>query len=129
MAKQSQTIHRCTERVQERRTASAKTHADEQYAEPMAVSGVRLTVAKLARQEDVEEARVQAARDAFWTLLRGGREYGLTHADVVRAILRPAFQRRHGCDCPSCKARRGDTLHAAASFEQTPVKEGGALES
>ncbi len=125
MAQQSQTIHRCTERGHERKAVSAKGRADEQRAEPMAVSEVRLTVAQLARQEDVAEARVEAARDAFWNICRRGREYGLTHADVVRAILRPAFQRRRGCDCPSCKARRGDTLHADASSDPTPVEEGG----
>ncbi len=103
----------------------AKGRADDQCAEPMAVSEVRLTVAQLARQEDVTEARVRAARDAFWNICRRGREYGLTQADVVRAILRPVFQRTRGCDCPTCKARRGETLQSCASSEPTPVEEGG----
>ena len=129
MAQQSQTIHRCTERGHVRKTVSAKGRAEEQRAEPMTVSEVRLTVAQLARQEDVTEARVEAARDAFWNICRRGGEYGLTHADVVRAILRPVFQRRRGCDCPTCKTRRAETLQAGARSEPTPVEEGGEAQS
>ena len=129
MAQQSQMIHRCTERVHERKGATAKGRDDEQRAEPMAVSEVRLIVAQLARQEHVAEARARSAHDALWTMCRCGGAYGLTHADVVRAILRPAFQRRRGCNCPACKARRGETLQTDASSDPTPVQEGGEAKS
>ena len=36
------------------------------------------------------------------------KENGFTDADVVRAILRPIFSKTKGCDCYSCKARRGE---------------------
>lgn len=129
MAQQTQTIHRCIERVHERKAVIAKGRAGERCAESMEVSEVRLTVAQLVRQEDVAEAQVQAARDALWTICRHGGEYGLTHADVVRAILRPVFQRRRGCDCPTCKARRGEMLQAGASSESAPVEKGGEAKS
>ncbi len=129
MAQQTQTKRRRTEQVHERRAVIAEGRARERYAESREVSEVRLTVAQLVRQVDVEEDRVQAARDAFWTICHHGEEYGLTHADVVRAILRPVFQRRRGCDCPTCKARRGEMLQAGASSESTPAKKGGEAKS
>ena len=34
--------------------------------------------------------------------------YGLTEADVVRALLRPLLAPRRHCNCWSCRTRRGD---------------------
>ena len=54
----------------------------------------------------VEEAASEALRS-----LRGEVVgYGFSEADVIRAILRPAFERKRGCDCPSCASRRDGQL-------------------
>ena len=50
---------------------------------------------------------VQVAHDTVQTMCQEAARYGLTTADVVRAIFRPVFERKRSCNCPTCKARRG----------------------
>ena len=50
----------------------------------------------------------QAARESLQAMCQEAEEYGLTTADLVRALLRPVFEERRSCDCPICKARRNE---------------------
>lgn len=74
----------------------------------MEISEIHAIVARVVREESVSHEVVQAARNTVQSLCQEAEEYGLTPADVVRAVLHPVFQRNRGCDCPTCKARRND---------------------
>ena len=54
----------------------------------------------------VADKVIQLAYGTFQTMYREAIGYGLTEADVIRAVLYPSFERKRGCDCPTCKARR-----------------------
>ena len=79
------------------------------------LSEVRAMAAHLVRERPVPHHVVQVARDAVQGICDEAARYGLTTADVVRAVLRPVFEGRRGCDCPTCKDRRskadGEQLH------------------
>ena len=72
------------------------------------VSLVRDLVAQDVRGEPIPDFAALVARDALGTMFRAAAAHGLTAADVVRSVLRPVFERRRGCDCPTCAARRAD---------------------
>ena len=74
----------------------------------MEISEIRAIVARVVGEEPVSLEAVQAARNTVQTLCQEAEEYGLTTADVVRAVLHPVFERNRGCDCPTCKFRRNE---------------------
>ncbi len=74
----------------------------------MEISEIHAIVARVVREEPVSRDVVEAARNTVQTLCREAEEYGLTTADVVRAVLHPVFERFRGCDCWTCKARRDE---------------------
>ncbi len=63
----------------------------------------------------------QVARDTVQTMCQEAARYGLTTADVVRAILRPVFERKRSCDCPTCKARHSESDSQKPEQVGTPV--------
>ena len=77
-----------------------------QQIEAMSVSEIRGTIARVVREDPVPEDVGRAARESLWATLQEASLYGLTQADVLKAVLRPAFEKRRGCDCPACKHRR-----------------------
>ena len=88
-------------------------------AEMMDISEVRRIVKRVVREEPTPTDVVQAARDAVQTMCEEAAEYGLTPADIVIGVLRPVFEvveRKRGCNCPTCRARRDD------SAEEQPLQ-------
>ena len=75
-------------------------------AKLMDISQVRTTVSHMVRKQPISHDDVQNARRTLQVLCQEAAEYGLTTADVIRAVLRPGLEKKRGCDCPTCKARR-----------------------
>ena len=69
-----------------------------------------LEVRAIGRQfvsgQPVPQKATQLAQDTIQTMFREGTRCGLTEADVIKAILQPVFDKKRGCDCPTCKVRR-----------------------
>ena len=76
--------------------------------QPFKFSEVRAIAARAVREEPTPNDLIQAARESLQVMCQEAAEYGLTTADVVKALLRPVFEKRRSCDCPTCKANRGE---------------------
>ena len=74
----------------------------------MEISTVRATIKQLVHGQPVPDKVIQLARDTVKFMRQEASGYGLTEADVIRAVLLPSFERERGCDCPACKARRAE---------------------
>ncbi len=75
-------------------------------------SEVRRIVKRVVREDPTPWDVVQAARDAVQTMCWEAAQYGLTPADIVKGVLRPvfeAYEKKRGCNCPTCRARRNDS--------------------
>ena len=86
--------------------------------QPLKFSEVRAVAARSIQGVPTPNDLMQVARKSFQGMCQEAAEYGLTTADMVRALLRPVFEETRGCDCPICKARRdelGDILKLFAS--------------
>jgi len=77
-------------------------------AQPMGFSEVQATIKQVVQGQPVPDRVIQLARGRFQTMCQEAAGYGLTEADVIRAVLSPSFERKRGCNCPTCKARRGE---------------------
>ena len=87
--------------------------------EIMDISEVCRVVKRVIREEPTPMDVVQAARDAVQTMCEEAAKYGLTPADIVKGVLHPVFEvveRKRGCNCPTCRARRDD------SAEEQPLQ-------
>ena len=73
----------------------------------MEIDEVRCVAARFVQEELDAHNQVQDARNTIQAMCQRASEYGLTAADVIRAVLRPALEEKRGCDCSTCKARRG----------------------
>ncbi len=87
----------------------------------MEMSEVRGIVARFVRDEPLPHDDLQVANDTLQIMRREAAQYGLTEADVVRAILRPVFDKKRGCDCPTCKARRSEADEEKSKQMGAPV--------
>ena len=76
--------------------------------QPLKFSEVRAIAARAVREEPTPNDLIQAARDTLQVVCQEAAVYRLTTADVVRALLRPVFEERRNCDCPTCKAHRDE---------------------
>lgn len=74
----------------------------------MEISAVRSTIKQIIHGQPVPDNVIQLARDTVQSMRQEASGYGLTEADVIRAVLLPTFERHRGCDCPTCKARRDE---------------------
>ena len=72
----------------------------------MEFSEVRAIIAQVVGQQPVPQDAQKTARGMVQAMCQEAAGYGLTTADVVRALLQPTFETRRGCDCPTCKERR-----------------------
>ena len=88
---------------------------------PLSFSEVRAIAARVIREEPTPNDLVQAARESLLVRCEDAALYGLTTADVVRALLRPVFEKRRSCDCPTCKARRDDLEEGTLRSISIPV--------
>ena len=87
--------------------------------EMMNISEVRRIVKRVVHEEPTPLDVVQAARKTVQTMCEEAAQYGLTPADIVKGVLRPvfeAYEKKRGCNCPTCRARRND------SAEEQPLQ-------
>ena len=79
------------------------------HMEPADVSDVRQTALLLSNDGAVSEAEIEVARVTLGTIIGEAEEFGITKAEVIKAVLMPVLgPPPSGCDCFSCRARRGD---------------------
>ena len=88
-----------------------------QQSELTQISETRGIVSQLVGEQAISRLAALNARDTVLEMCRRAAEYGLTEAEVVKALLGPVFERKPGCDCPTCKARR------ASGRDGTPIEE------
>ena len=74
--------------------------------ELMQVCDVRGIVSHLVQEKPFSQGVVENARDTVLAMLQQGAENRLTPAEIIKAALAPVFEKRNGCDCSTCKARR-----------------------
>jgi len=84
-----------------------------QQAQLMEISEVRGIFAQVVCEQPVPHDVIQAARGTLQAMCQEAARYGLTTADMVRAVLQPVFEKKRGCDCPTCKAQRSSDLSNA----------------
>ena len=89
--------------------------------EMMGISEVRGIVKRVVREEPTPSDVVQAARDTVQTMCQEAAQYGLTTADVLKAVLHPVFEKSRGCDCSGCKARRNELVEENPRDMRIPV--------
>lgn len=93
--------------------------------ERMEISKVRAVVAGVVRDEPAPPEMVQAAQDAVQAMCQEAAAYGLTTADVIKAVLVPALApvlgTKRGCECASCLARRRRVDEWTMSQGSVPV--------
>ena len=76
--------------------------------ELLEVSDLRGIAALMVIDEPVSPIVAEVARETLDAMKKEASEYGFTEADLVRAILTPVFERKAGCECPTCRTRRGN---------------------
>ena len=67
-------------------------------------------VTRVVRGEWVSPELVQAARETIRTMRHEATTHGLTEAEVVKAVLRPAFRNNRGCGCSTCVDNAAEVL-------------------
>ena len=77
--------------------------------QPLSFAEVRAIAARAMREEPIPNDLIQAASESLLVMCQEAELYGLTTADVVRALLRSVFVKRRSCDCPTCKTRRDES--------------------
>ena len=91
------------------------------HTELMEISEVRAIFARVVREQPTSNDQIQAARETLQLMCQEAAEYGLTTADVVRALLRPALEKRRTCGCPTCKGHRDELEEEALRGKSLPV--------
>ncbi len=89
--------------------------------QPLSFSEVRAIAARAMREEPIPDDLIQAASESLLVMCQEAELYGLTTADVVKALLRPVFEKRRRCDCPTCKNRRDESEEATLRGISIPV--------
>ena len=75
----------------------------------LSFSEVRAIASRAVREEPTPKDLIQAARESLLVICQEAALYGLTTADVVKALLRSVFEKRRSCDCATCKTRRDES--------------------
>ncbi len=71
------------------------------------VTKVRDLVLQVSRDRSISDDAAADARNTFRSICKEASKYGLTTADVVRAVFRPALEGQTvGCNCVTCRSRR-----------------------
>ena len=92
-----------------------------QHTELMEFSEARAIFARVVREQPTPNDQIQAARETLQLMCQEAAEYGLTTADVVRALLRPALEKRRTCECPTCKGHRDELDEETLRGNSIPV--------
>jgi hypothetical protein len=70
------------------------------------VTKIRDLAMQVSRDQAVPMDAAENARHSIRTICKEASRFGLTSADVVRALFRPALEERAmGCNCPTCRSR------------------------
>jgi hypothetical protein len=70
------------------------------------VTRIRDLAMLVSRHRAISNDAAENARDTIRTICKEASRFGLTTADVVRAVFRPALEdRANGCNCPTCRSR------------------------
>lgn len=70
------------------------------------VTKIRDLALQVSRDQVVSNDAAEDARDSIRTICKEASKFGLTTADVVRAVFRPALEGRTiHCNCPTCRSR------------------------
>ena len=69
---------------------------------------------------DADVSAADTARVLLDTMRKEAEEYGITEAEVIRAVLRTVFREEKGCECYSCRARREAEAAGYATAPDTP---------
>lgn len=85
------------------------------------ITELRNVAAWIFSGEPVEQEQVQSARDTFQAICQEAGEYGLTIAEVTRAVLTPVFEEKRGCDCSTCEFRRSELNQESHSSVNSPL--------
>ena len=89
------------------------------------VYAIREFAALFVSGEPISTEVISSTRRILDVVRHEAAEYGFTDADVIRAVLRPVFQLKKGCDCYTCKARREEIKkNQIESFQQAYVNAG-----
>ena len=91
------------------------------HTELMEISEVRAIFTRIVREQPTPNDQIQAARETLQLICQEAAEYGLTTADVVKALLRPALEKRRTCACPTCKGHRNELDKEALRGTSIPV--------
>jgi hypothetical protein len=83
--------------------------------EPTQLSEARAVVAQVVNGQSVSPAAAENARYALLWMRDEAAEYGISSAEAVAALLRPVFQRKPTCDCPTCYSRRASESNGAVA--------------
>lgn len=95
--------------------------------EAEAIDKVRDLIIQITREQQVPDDDAEGARNTIRTICKEASVHGLTTAEVVRAICRPALEGRgRGCNCPTCRARQerlalAGVLEASGPADQPPA--------
>ena len=66
---------------------------------------IRDIASQVSRDQVLSDDAAADARDSIRTIFKEASKFGLTSADVVRAVFRPALEdRTNGCNCPTCRS-------------------------
>lgn len=91
------------------------------------VTRVRDLAIQVSREQAISSDAAEDARATIRTICREASRFGLTTADVVRAVFRPALaDRASGCNCPTCRSRSsrlapGELLSRDDAAKQSPA--------
>ncbi|MDA0732987.1 MAG: hypothetical protein BZY73_06460 [SAR202 cluster bacterium Casp-Chloro-G3] len=67
---------------------------------------IRDIALQVSRDQVVSNDAVEDARLTIRAICKEASKFGLTTADVVRAVFRPALEdRTNACNCPTCRSR------------------------
>jgi len=91
------------------------------HTDLMGISEVRAIFARVVREQPTPNDQIQAARETLQVMCQEAAEYGITTADVVRALLRPALAKRQTCECPTCKGHRDELEEETIRGKSIPV--------
>lgn len=72
------------------------------------ITELRNVAALVMSGEPVDQELVQSAQGDFQAICQEAGEYGLTKAEVIRAVLIPVFEEKPGCECSTCEFRRNE---------------------
>ena len=71
------------------------------------IEAVRDLILQVARDQAVPDDEAEGAREIMRAAWKEAASYGLTTAEVIRAICRPVLESRsRGCNCPTCALRK-----------------------